>query len=357
MRFPSLVITGLLLAGCGVPGSDVRRFPGSGDATFPARRGTVLVMGCSLDAGQRATLANDDVRHVVSEVELFCLAAGDGGVIAPTDPSEAAAARATAADVRAMGYEVTFGLVIGDAWSAPYPADRAGALLADTKAVNAIPAALAPFAASVDHIDVAPWPLPTSARSDAVTFVATVGAGLPKGVSLSVQVPPSATDPSDLFDGEAFDVAALGSIAGRVRVMTLDYSDPSAPGPTTDPGWAVAAYRLAHGKATGAAFDVALPLYGWDFTNGVATSITWADSIALARAHGAPITRGPSGVPRSSFDDGGAHHELVCDDAQSLTLDLGAWDPDTLPRDVGVLYWGLGAEDPGLWAAIRGGAR
>lgn len=357
MKWQALVFTGLVLAGCGVPGSEVRRFSSSGDATFPARRATVLVMGCTLDPGQRATLASDDARHVISEVELFCLAVGDDGVVAPTEPAEVTAALATAADVRSLGYHVTFGLVIGDAWSAPYPAAHAGKLLGDAKAMQAFPAALGPFVAAVDGLDVAPWPLPTSARADAVAFLATVRGALPSGTSLSVQVPPSVSDPSDLIDGDAFDVASLGAIADRVRVMTLDYSDPSAPGPTTDPGWAVLAYRLAHQQASGVTIDVALPLYGWDFTNGVATSVSWSDSIGLARAHGVPITRGPSGVPRSSFDDGGAHHDVFCDDAGSLTLDLGAWDTATLPSDVGVLYWGLGAEDPALWAAIRGGAR
>ena len=48
-------------------------------------------------------------------------------------------------------------------------------------------------------------------------------------------------------------------------------------------------------------------------------------------------------------------HETWFDDATSTSWALAAWDTQTLPASVGVVYWGLGAEDPALWDTIAGG--
>lgn len=46
---------------------------------------------------------------------------------------------------------------------------------------------------------------------------------------------------------------------------------------------------------------------------------------------------------------GGEQHQLWFDDAESTGRALGAWSYDVLPSDVGVLFYGLGAEDPALF--------
>lgn len=353
----ALLATFLALASCGARDGEARRFGNGADATFPARRGTVLAMGCSLDDRQRATLADAATKQVIREVVLLCLAIGDGGVVSPSDPDARAAVLATIAEVRSLGYRLSLGVVLGDAWSAPYASARSGKLVADAAARAASVDALATWTPAIDGLDVALWPLPASARDDATALVAAIGKVVRPAVTLAVHVPPSTTTPSDLPDGEAFDVDALSRSADRLRVTTLDYSLASAPGPTVDPGWAVDALRTAWKLDQGASLDLALPLYGWDFAQGGATSVTASDATALCGAHRAAIGRGPSGVPRCAFEDGATHHEVFFDDTSSLTLDLAAWDAATLAPDVGVLYWGLGAEDPSLFRAIAAGQR
>ena len=357
MRRIVVAFTSLALVACGSPAGETRRFGPGADATFPARRGTVLAQGCALDGGQRATLADAATKKVVRELVLMCLAVGDGGAVSPSDPGERAALLATVADVRALGYRVSLGLVIGDAWSAPYPSDRAGKLVADPAARVALAAALAPWAAEIDGLDVALWPLPASARDHATAFVDAIGQAVRSTIALAVHVPPSTATPSDLPGGDAFDMYALSLHADRIRVTTLDYSTVDVPGPTIDPGWAVDAVRTARQLGAGTPLDIALPLYGWDFARGGATSVTASEATALCASHRAALTRGASGAPRCAFDDGGTHHDVYFDDTSSLTLDLAAWDEPTLPRDVGVLYWGLGAEDAPLFRAIAAGQR
>ena len=68
------------------------------------------------------------------------------------------------------------------------------------------------------------------------------------------------------------------------------------------------------------------------------------------------MQRGPTGtafVPYRLF--GNESHQLWFDDAESTGRVLGAWTPEVLPLDVGVLFYGLGAEDPAMFERI--GAR
>ena len=356
-RSVATLLTSVALAACGSPDGETRRFGPSKDATFPARRGTVLAEGCALDGGQRATLADQATKRVVREVVLMCLSVSEGGGVSPSDPGERAAVLATIAYVRAEGYRASLGLVLGDAWSAPYPSERSAKLLADPASRQATTDALGTWITEIDGLDVALWPLPWRSRDDATAFVTAIANLVRPAISLAVHVPPSTTTPSDLPGGDAFDVASLSQVTDRVRVTTLDYSTVDSPGPTVDPGWAVDAVRRAASFDARAALDVSLPLYGWDFARGAATSVTASEANAVCASHRASVTRGASGAPRCAFDDGGTHHDVFFDDTSSLTLDLAAWEEKTLSRDVGVLFWGLGAEDPTLFRAIAAGQR
>ena len=62
----------------------------------------------------------------------------------------------------------------------------------------------------------------------------------------------------------ATELAASRQTVDRLRIMTLDYSDPEA-GPVADPGWTMDSYRFVRGFAgPTVALDIAYPLYGID---------------------------------------------------------------------------------------------
>ena len=92
--------------------------------------------------------------------------------------------------------------------------------------------------------------------------------------------------------------------------------------------------------------DIAYPLYGSDFGPRGVRSVTYADAIATR----APIARGPTGAPFVTWIGfNGESHQTWFDDAESTGFALGAWAPPALGEDIGVLFYGLGAEDPTLW--------
>jgi spore germination protein YaaH len=164
---------------------------------------------------------------------------------------------------------------------------------------------------------------------------------------LNIFVPPSVTNPSDIPGGDSFSRTELAPFVDRMRIMTLDFSE-AEPGPTTDPGWAVDAVRFA--KADFANVDISYPLYGTDWGPRGRRSATYHEARAISAIGGAVIERGPTGalfMKYKSFDK--EQHEMWFDDAESTGRALGAWSYDVLPADVGVLYYGLGAEDPGLF--------
>ena len=75
---------------------------------------------------------------------------------------------------------------------------------------------------------------------------------------------------------------------------------------------------------------------------------TWA--IAISATGRIPIERGPTGAPFIKYVAFGSEpHELWFDDAESTGIALGAWNHGVLPADIGVLFYGLGAEDPALF--------
>ena len=170
---------------------------------------------------------------------------------------------------------------------------------------------------------------------------------------------PSTQVPSDVVGGNAFDLSTLAQYVDRLRVATLDFSV-GTPGPTIDSGWAVDAVRFAEQQvSTGTdalpIYDIAAPLYGWDFSQDNQRSITWLEATGLAEAYGRrrrgwPAARSNSSTPTVRT----VPHTVVYDDATSTTTFLHAWDTSTLPASVGVVLWGFGAEDPATFASIAG---
>lgn len=344
-----------LAGGCaGSSGEVTERVGLHAETALPARRGTVIIDGCVVDAWQRAVLARPGARKVLDEVVLLCLVPRLDGTVGPRDASAMAHLASVVADLERDGYRVHFGVAFTDETGQRYDGAQTRGFLADAawraRFVATLPEAVRP----AHGVEIDLQQLPNDARASVTALVSEISRAIRPGKKLGIFVPPSVSVPSDLPGGEAFARQDLARSVDRMRVMTLDYSE-SLPGPTTEPGWAVDAARVALRDAPGIV-DVAYPLYGTDFGPRGRRSVTWFDATAMASAARSPIERGPTGAPFVRFVAfGGEAHELWFDDADSTARALGAWSHDVLPPDVGVVFYGLGAEDPELFERL--GAR
>jgi spore germination protein YaaH len=338
-------------AGCGWSSGHESEQIGLGAPTLlTPRTGTVVADGCVLDTWQRATLASPAAKKILREVVLLCLVPRLDGTVGPRDPSATGALGAVVTDLRGDGYRVLFGVSFTDETGQRYDGGQTRAFLANPAWREQLATTVVPLVALADGVAVDIQKVPSEASGDVTALFARLASAVRPGKRLDAFVPPSVATPSDLPGGDPFSRSALAPYVDRMRVMTLDYSD-SGPGPTIDPGWAVDAVR--HTKATFSNVDIAYPLYGTDFGPHGTRSVTYQEARAVSDESGSPFARGPTGAPWFGYvGNDGAPHEMWFDDAESTGRALGAWTPDVLPTDVGVLYYGLGAEDPTLWERI-----
>ena len=322
------------------------------------RTTTVEIDGCALDSWQSESLASSATRAVVQDVLLMCLAPREDGTIAPGDDSARTALESTIATLHGLGYTVRLGVSFVDETGARFDGVQTATWLAQPSWRDAVTTALAGYASDCDGFDLDVERLPDEARDLLTAFVTELSTALaPSGKKTGIFVLPSTQSPSDVVGGNAFDLVALAAVTDRIRVATLDFSV-GTPGPTLDSGWAVDAYRFAQstiGTSTGArvTYDIAAPLYGWDFSQNTQRSVTWLEAAGLAQAYGVSPQRLAGGELQMVYDDEvGYRHTVVFDDASSTTTFLHVWDTTTLPPDVGVVLWGFGAEDPATFPSI-----
>lgn len=344
-------------AGCAVhSGEETDRVGLRAETSLPSRAGTVIVDGCVIDPWQKAVLAGPGAHRMLQTVVLLCLVPRLDGTIGPRDPSAVLELGRTADLVHGLGYRAHFAVAFTDETGQRYDGSQTGAFLKDPAWRARFVSTLPPVIEAADGLEIDLQGLTDETRASVTALVTETSKAVRPAKKLGVFIPPSVTTPSDLPGGEAFDRRALSTLVDRMRVMTLDFSE-SQPGPTIEPGWAVDAARVALRDTTdgAAAIDVAYPLYGMDWGPRGRRSITWFDAMGMAQASRAPIERGPTGAPNLRYGAFGEPHILWFDDAESTARALGAWTTETLPSGVGVVFYGLGAEDPQLFELL--GAR
>jgi hypothetical protein len=344
----------LATTGCSGPsGANVATVGLHADTPLPARSGTVIVDGCMLDTWQRATLSSAAARKVLSEVVMLCLVPRVDGTVGPRDPSALAQITSLSAELKAEGYRFDLALSFTDETGQRYDGQQQKQFLADPKWRAQLVSTLIPELGPADGIDLDFGGLLPAESRDSLTALVTEIANVVRPTrKLALHVPPSVTNPSDLPGGEAFSRLDLVKVADRFRLMTLDYTLALPGGPTTDPGWAVDAANLALLDGP-MGLDVSYPLYGTDFGPKGTRSVTYLEAMGVASSMGASIRRGPTGAPYFPYTSPeGEPHAIWFDDADSTGLALGAWTYETLPPHVGVVFYGLGAEDPELFARL-----
>jgi spore germination protein YaaH len=280
---------------------------------------------------------------------MLCLVPREDGTVGPSDASARDALSTLTADLKRDGYRVSFGLTFADESGTRYDGTQTRALLANAMwrqhVVDSLPLVIEP----ADSVEIDLQQLPNEARSDVTAFVKSVSQKVRPAKKLNVFVPPSTTVPSNLPGGEAFSRAELAPFIDRMRIMTLEYSD-TTPGPTIDPMWAVSAVRLA--KNDFANVDIAYPLYGMGFAARGNRPSSYDEAHAIAADQDVPIMRGDTGAPFIRYSVDGETRELWFDDLSSTRRALGSWTYDVLPADVGVMFYGLGSEDPKLFDGL-----
>jgi hypothetical protein len=352
MKKKLLVLAGLLVSGCGwSSGQTVDSETASDTTKLVARRGTLVVDGCALDPWQAATMARPEMRRVIQEVVLLCLVPRANGELNPSDTSARVELGKQIAALHPT-YRVTLGVSFTDGTGNRYDGAQTAGFLADPSFRDRLALEIVPLAMMADGIELDLQKLPPSSASDVVTVVDQVAKAIRPQRKLGLFIPPLLGDGSDPPEWSSFRVGSLATRVDRLRAMTLDFSD-HAPGPTTDPGWTVdVARRVGALAGPSVALDIAYPLYGTDFSPAP-RSITFLEAMGIASSRGLTVQRGPTGAPHLSWTDtAGVSHESWFDDASSTLRALRAFDGDTLPPSVGVVFYGLGAEDPALFAAL-----
>jgi hypothetical protein len=347
----SLLLFALAASACGTSSGEESEHVGlRADTMLPSRQGALVVDGCVQDTWTRSTLASPATKRVIREVIMLCLVPREDGTVGPRDPSSRAALDALAADLKGEGYRVHFGVAFTDETGARYNGGQTSEQLAKPAYRKRFKDSLAELIGSADGVELDLQQLPNDARPFVSALVAEIASVIRPQKRLNVFVPPSISNPSDLPGGNAISRIDLAPHVDRMRIMTLDFSE-AAPGPTIEPGWAVDAVRLARSEF--ANVDISFPLYGNDFGPRGRRAVTYLEARAIASIAETPIERGPTGAPFISYRTAaGEPHQIWFDDADSAGRALGAWTYDVLPQDVGVLFYGLGAEDPSIFERL-----
>ncbi len=341
------------LVGCGSP-SDQHTDLGPASGPLPKRAGAVIVDGCALDTWQTGTLASPATKRLIGEVIFLCLVPRATGEVGPSDPSALANLAATVNLLHGEGYRAKLAVSFTDETGGKYDGAQTAMRLADTQWTSTVIENLKTASAVADGLELDLQRVPGNAGDLVTSFTKGLGDAIRPGRELGMFLPPSTQSPSDVVGGDAFQLPALAPLIDHARVMTLDFSCCSQmPGPTIDSGWAVDAVRFTRGRlGSSSKLDVAFPLYGTDFGPAGQRAVSFLEATGIAKTAQQSLDRGPTGALQFSYRDDSGNHAVWFDDADSTARTLSAWDATTLPLDVGILFYGLGKEDPALFDAL-----
>ncbi|HEY7361633.1 MAG TPA: glycosyl hydrolase family 18 protein [Streptosporangiaceae bacterium] len=170
---------------------------------------------------------------------------------------------------------------------------------------------------------------------------------------LSVALFAKVTDAGYAPRNVAQDYAAIGRVADQVRIMAYGYHwDTSPPGPIAPVSWIRAVIRYAKREIPAAKVVLGVGLYGYDWSQGSATEVTWLRAFQLSTRYNArPRYDTTSQAPWFTYTDADGHRHTVWFENEASAR--AKFEIAKGSQIGGVFLWMFGYEDTGTWAALR----
>jgi len=301
-----------------------------------------------LDTG--SALAN---RNDLNEVSPWMYGLGGNGQIILDSGVNAASLEADLSRLRARGLPVVPTLANVDAQGNWVYRTVAGVLHHRALAKQQV----AGIVALVDSnhyagIDLDYENLQAGDRQALTAFVTQLAAALhARGKILSVALFAKASDAGYAPSNVAQDYAAIGKVADQVRLMGYDYHwDTSPPGPVAPIGWIRDVIGYAKTQIPAAKIILGIPEYGYDWSGGFGTGISWLRALQLSRQYHVPAHYDSSSQsPWFTYTDASHHrHSVWFENAESTQAKL-----DVAQGIGGVYLWMYSDPDPGTWSVLH----
>jgi spore germination protein YaaH len=304
----------------------------------------------SIGTGTGSVLAN---RNDVNEVSPWMYGIGGNGQIILDSGIDVSALQADLSRLSARGLPIVPTLANVDVqgnWV--YPA--VARVLHDSAMARRQVAEIVALVESQHYagIDLDYENLQAADRQAFTAFVTSLARGLhAKGKILSVALFAKASDAGYAPRNVAQDYAAIGKAADQVRLMGYDYHwDTSPPGPVAPIYWIRDVIRYATTQIPASKIILGMPEYGYDWSGGIGTSITWLRAVQLSRQYRVrPRYDSSSQSPWFTYTDASHHkHTVWFENAESSQAKL-----DAAQGIGGVYLWMYGNPDPGTWSVLH----
>jgi spore germination protein len=321
----------------------------------PAPRRTLIVSSMpywNIGQSTSVVLAN---RSAFSEASPWMYGlASDGQITTQYVPDQSAAVARDLRQLRAKGLRIvpTIANITGGRWSYQPVARMLHSPTLRDEQVAAIVALV------VGHnyagIDIDYENLQADDRQVFTTFVARLAAALhAENRILSVALFAKTTDAGYAPRNVAQDYAAIGRVVDQMRLMAYDYHwAGSAPGPVAPVSWISAVLRYAKTQMPASKIVLGVPLYGYNWSDGQGSGLSWRQASQLAVQHHATVRYDTTAqAPWLSYTDSSGHmHTVWFENAASSKAKFA------LARQAGiagVYLWMFGSADTGTWRALR----
>jgi spore germination protein len=294
-------------------------------------------------------------RGAFTEVSPWIYGLGSGGQIETQYPAgQAAEVKAEMARLRAAGLRVV--PTLANVSEGRFAYQPVAGILHDPARRKQHVAAITALVSRHHYagIDIDYEDLRAGDRRVFTAFISELAAALhARDKILSVALFPKATDAGYAPRNVAQDYAAIGRVADQVRIMAYGYHwDTSPPGPIAPVNWIREVIRYAKDKIPAAKVVLGVGLYGYDWSRGPATAVSWLRAFQLStRHHARPHYDATSQAPWFTYTDSDGHKHTVWFENEASTR--AKFEIAKGSQIGGVFLWMFGYEDTGTWAALR----
>ena len=305
----------------------------------------------NLDAGTHSVLAH---RGALTMVSPWLYGMGDNGQVVPLRGAQTKAASADLTRLRASGLKVV--PTVTNVRDGEWLYGPVARLLHDPTLMRRHIQSVVGLVRDthLDGIDIDYEELRSADRAAFTAFLAALADALHADHKLlSVDVFAKTTNAGYDQRNLAQDYAAIGRVADQVRLMAYDYHwTTSAPGPIAPIDWVRDVLLYARTQIPARKIVLGVGLYGYDWSDGRGSPLTWVQVYGRAKEHGSTVRWDlPSQSPWLTYtDQAGRPHQIWFENAYSASAKF------VLARQYGingVYLWMFGSEDDLTWNKLR----